>query len=369
VGKTVTGGTNSVSTYVYDATGQLAAEYATGVAQDSGTTYLTADHLGSTRLVTDGGGNPVHRFDYMPFGEDLSGFGNRNLIASYNMSAVPTEKFTGKERDAETGLDYFGARYFSSAQGRWTSPDKPFADQHIEDPQSWNLYAYVRNNPLRLVDDTGEGAKEKLEGAWQGAQNFVNHTMVGFLSTVLEPDVAVSNAWNGVKGIAQTAFTSMGRQAFADQWNSMSEQQKAALVTEAGLTVLGAVLSKGESGEGGLAASVGESFGFKSFGTAGSVIGGELEGGGSALIGVSRSGEQLGVNISMVSGPAGTVAKLEQGAINAAKAQGASTLELKASMVKDSMGRLLRKNGFTQEIKDGKATGNWIKTIKINDNQ
>jgi RHS repeat-associated protein len=64
-------------------------------------------------------------------------------------------KFTGKERDAETGLDYFGARYFSGAQGRFTSPDKPFADQHLEDPRSWNLYSYVRNNPLKFVDETG----------------------------------------------------------------------------------------------------------------------------------------------------------------------------------------------------------------------
>jgi RHS repeat-associated protein len=142
---------------VYDATGQLAAEYATGVAQDSGTTYLTADHLGSTRLVTDGGGNPVHRFDYMPFGEDLSGFGNRNLIASYNMSAVPTEKFTGKERDAESGLDYFGARYFSGAMGRFTSPDpKVMTARHLTSPQKWNKYAYVQNNPLAMVDPNGE---------------------------------------------------------------------------------------------------------------------------------------------------------------------------------------------------------------------
>lgn len=63
--------------------------------------------------------------------------------------------FTGKERDQETGLDYFEARYFSSAQGRFTSPDPPLLDQHIEDPQSWNLYAYGRNNPLRYIDPTG----------------------------------------------------------------------------------------------------------------------------------------------------------------------------------------------------------------------
>lgn len=66
-----------------------------------------------------------------------------------------TEEFTGKERDAETGLDYFGARYYSGAQGRFTSPDLPLIDQHPEDPQSWNLYSYVRNNPLRYTDPTG----------------------------------------------------------------------------------------------------------------------------------------------------------------------------------------------------------------------
>jgi RHS repeat-associated protein len=77
-----------------------------------------------------------------------------------------TEKFTGKERDAELagsgmqGLDYFGARYFSSAQGRWTSPDWsatpqpiPYAD--LRDPQTLNLYAYVRNNPLSRADLDG----------------------------------------------------------------------------------------------------------------------------------------------------------------------------------------------------------------------
>ncbi len=69
-------------------------------------------------------------------------------------------KFSGKERDSETNLDYFGARYFSGAQGRFTSPDKSFADQHPGDPQSWNLYVYVGNNPLRFVDLTGRWKTE-----------------------------------------------------------------------------------------------------------------------------------------------------------------------------------------------------------------
>ena len=62
---------------------------------------------------------------------------------------------TGKERDAETGLDYFGARYYSGAQGRFTSPDPLLSSGRPDDPQSWNRYAYVGNNPLRFIDPLG----------------------------------------------------------------------------------------------------------------------------------------------------------------------------------------------------------------------
>ena len=63
---------------------------------------------------------------------------------------------TSKERDAETGLDYFGARYYSGAQGRFTSPDPIyFQSEMLLDPQRWNQYAYVRNNPLAFVDPKG----------------------------------------------------------------------------------------------------------------------------------------------------------------------------------------------------------------------
>ncbi len=54
----------------------------------------------------------------------------------------------------ETGLDYFGARYFSGAQGRFTSPD-PITTPKLEDPQRWNKYAYALGNPLQFTDPTG----------------------------------------------------------------------------------------------------------------------------------------------------------------------------------------------------------------------
>ncbi len=62
---------------------------------------------------------------------------------------------SSKERDAETGLDYFGARYYSGAQGRFTSPDPLLNSGRPWEPQSWNRYAFVLNNPLKFTDPTG----------------------------------------------------------------------------------------------------------------------------------------------------------------------------------------------------------------------
>jgi len=65
-------------------------------------------------------------------------------------------RFTGKERDSESGNDYFGARYYGSSMGRFMSPDPSgLLAQKPQDPQSWNLYAYARNNPLINIDPTG----------------------------------------------------------------------------------------------------------------------------------------------------------------------------------------------------------------------
>jgi RHS repeat-associated protein len=149
---------SSVTTYVYDTTGQLAAEYG-GTAPATTTQYLTTDHLGSTRVVTSGSQAVVRRYDYFPFGEALrAGAGGRTDAGGYEPTEEPQKlslRFTGKERDAETGLDYFGTRYMSAAQGRFTSPDTPLVYSRPDNPQIWNLYSYVGNNPLRTVDVDG----------------------------------------------------------------------------------------------------------------------------------------------------------------------------------------------------------------------
>jgi RHS repeat-associated protein len=153
----VTGGTTTI--YVYDAAGELAAEYTSAAAQASacGNCYLTADTLGSTRMVTDETGMPRECHDFLPFGEEI----NRGTNAGcYSASTSNTLKFAGKERDQETGNDHFDARYLSTPQMRWTIPDwsargEPVPYANLADPQTLNLYGYVRNNPLARADLDG----------------------------------------------------------------------------------------------------------------------------------------------------------------------------------------------------------------------
>jgi RHS repeat-associated protein len=121
-----------------------------------------ADMLGSVRTVTDAVGAVVECRDYMPFGRMLSSVDNGRGAAGCHPAAPDggvasrtAQGFTGKERDDETGLDYFGARYMSSPEGRFMSPDPLMASASVSDPQSWNRYVYARNNPLRYNDPLG----------------------------------------------------------------------------------------------------------------------------------------------------------------------------------------------------------------------
>jgi RHS repeat-associated protein len=106
-------------------------------------TYYSTNQIGSSILLTDSAGWPVSSDTYYPFGQEPTPSADGNHY-----------KFTGKERDTESGLDYFGARYYGSSIGRFMSPDDG-RDQDPSDPQSWNLYSYVRNNPLVHIDPDG----------------------------------------------------------------------------------------------------------------------------------------------------------------------------------------------------------------------
>ena len=93
---------------------------------------------------------------------------------SSSVASRNTYKFTGKERDTESGLDDFGKRYDALSLGRFMTPDAFYNDSHVGDPQSWNEYAYARNNPLRHVDPTGENATASVTCSTDGKTCQVN---------------------------------------------------------------------------------------------------------------------------------------------------------------------------------------------------
>jgi RHS repeat-associated protein len=136
-----------------DGSGNLTAEYiyfgSKRVARidlpSNSVHYYLSDHLGSTSIVVSAG-TIEEESDYSPFGTET-------IITGPGVNKL---KFTGKERDSESGNDYFGARYYGSAMGRfmWPDPSGLLAAKPAS-PQSWNLYAYATNNPLIYIDPTG----------------------------------------------------------------------------------------------------------------------------------------------------------------------------------------------------------------------
>jgi RHS repeat-associated protein len=145
--------------------------------------YYFSDHLKTTNIVTDAQGNIKNESDYYPWGGEL-----QFLAQDSNRY-----KFTGKERDNETQLDYFGARYYSNGLGRFITPDwsttpipVPYAD--LDDPQSLNQYSYVRNVPTVKVDPDGhdtnglahgvEDFDQRMEPVYEFVVRALNHPAV-----------------------------------------------------------------------------------------------------------------------------------------------------------------------------------------------
>jgi len=124
-----------------------------GTYDKDGLHFYFDDPLGTRRAQTDSVGVPEQTCTSLPYGDDLNCSGG-------NLQAPTEHHFTGKERDVESGNDYFGARYYSSAMSRFLSPDwsakeEPVPYAKLGDPQSLNLYAYVRNHPTDIIDADG----------------------------------------------------------------------------------------------------------------------------------------------------------------------------------------------------------------------
>lgn len=141
---------NATEDYVFFDGKRVARRDASGGAVH----YYVADHLGSTAVVTSNVGGIQKETDYFPYGGEI-------VITG---SDINNYKFTGKERDSGSGLDNVGARYYASTMGRFMTPDwaaKPTSVPYamFGDPQTLNLYGYVRNNPLAKADPDGHCAE------------------------------------------------------------------------------------------------------------------------------------------------------------------------------------------------------------------
>lgn len=141
--------------------------------------WLVMDHLGTPRITADESGSlgGIKRHDYLPFGEEIESIGGRDATHGY-ITDNTRQKFTGYEADTENELNFAQARYQSSKQGRFISVDPLGSSATMVNPQGFNRYSYVQNNPINSTDPTGMALSDmgvyqttdpSLAGTLQGA--------------------------------------------------------------------------------------------------------------------------------------------------------------------------------------------------------
>lgn len=157
---------SEVTIFIYSS-GKLIAEYSTALpVQDPTTKWTVTDQLGSPRILVDSLGQVVARRDFMPFGEEIFPDGtHRKTTDKYNFNDNVRQKFTGYQKDEETQLDFAEARMYQNLHGRFTAVDPLLASGKSANPQTFNRYVYVMNNPLRFTHPTGLRAATVI-GSW-----------------------------------------------------------------------------------------------------------------------------------------------------------------------------------------------------------
>ena len=160
------------------------------------TVYHHSDHLGGSNVSTDTSGKVVEVNDYFPYGssridERTGGYENNKL-------------YTGKELDRNTGLYYYGARYYDPLIGRFTSIDPWGGD--ITDPQSLNKYAYTENNPVKNIDPNGKSS-ENFILKLQGLNNFCSGCLeIPFKREIAQISQSMTNFFSALAFTAEAAL-------------------------------------------------------------------------------------------------------------------------------------------------------------------
>lgn len=177
------------------------------IDQNNVVTYIHQDTLGSTVLTTNQSGGTVTKYEYDPFGQLIGqdGFTNTNYL------------YTGQEYDQESDLYYYNARYYNPRLGRFITRD-PYLGRD-GDTLSRNGYTYVKNNPLKYVDPSGEVEEQSVydkvvnNDYVQGVGGFVVGASQGLWSTVktvgnaiVNPIDTIVDIGKGVKDIAVNTY-------------------------------------------------------------------------------------------------------------------------------------------------------------------
>ncbi len=203
--KTVYSPTTKVTRYVgdlHDESSGVKTDYVfTGGARvaaydGSKLRWFIGDHLGSTSTVLDESGVVKEKTEYTPWGEvkKYDNFGNTSEVAWFY--------FTGKRLDDESGLIYFGARYYAPKLGRFITADTIVQDPY--NPQTLNRYSYCNNNPINLVDPTGHSWLKKH---WKTAVTIAVGIVVGVMtagigSAYFATTLGMGSFWGGVASAA-----------------------------------------------------------------------------------------------------------------------------------------------------------------------
>lgn len=238
--------------------GMLIATYQQNAVNGSDLRFHISDWLGTQRLETDFAGQNPKSFTEFPFGE---------MPVGQDLGSTE-QHFTGRERDTESGLDYFGARYYASSMGRFMSPDwsiqaEPVPYAKFEDPQSLNLYGYVKNSPLSRVDLDGHqepggsgassrgGSENDPEGDMESFEAFYGARQARRALRPISPAEAEAFGWptSQLNPVAE-AFRERYTSGFGGRWGSnITRNQNASiadLMKGAGYNIVGGVEGKEE---------------------------------------------------------------------------------------------------------------------------
>src|SRR3989339_891388 len=207
--------TGAFTDYVFADNMRIATSDPTGLY------YNSNDHLTSASVLTDAAGLMVQKLDYFPFGSERV----NEKVGGFQTHFT----FTDQEKDAESGLMYYGARYYDPVIGRFTSVDPAIFTinkQLLYNPQYWNAYSYTVNNPLKYVDPNGKGPKETIGGAVVGFVESVGNTAIWFGQQLAHPMQTVASMANAVSLAAAEISDTISNpgQAFSEAGQGYAQQ-------------------------------------------------------------------------------------------------------------------------------------------------